>query len=307
MNELNNQNGKLVGIEVSDSTIKAVRIDQKGNVLDSHVTEVALGQENFPQIADFLSQLKERFGNLEKIGVAVPGLISQQTKRVAFSTFSPEHEKIDFLGELETETGLSIVVENDANAAAYAEYLIGSGRGSTNMFYATIGKGVGGAFILDGKIWRGTSGFAGEFGHIAIDADGLKLEGVASRESIVHRTKSRFHQDPTSSLSKFDEEKITISDIVNAAKQEDDFAQMMLKRTGYYVGTAIASVINLLNIEKIVVGGEIMNAEHLVLDAIIERAEELSFAPSFETTQIVEGKLGENATAIGVAFLSSES
>jgi glucokinase len=175
------------------------------------------------------------------------------------------------------------------------------------MFYATIGRGVGGALIFDGHIWRGVSGFAGEFGHIAVDADGLKLEDVASREGIVRRTRERFHQDHTSSLSKFGEEEITISDIVTAAENEDDFAQMMLKRTGFYIGTAIASVINLLNIEKIIVGGEIMEAKHLVLDAIIERAGELSFAPSFETTQIVEGELGDNATAIGAAFLSDES
>ncbi len=79
---------------------------------------------------------------------------------------------------------------------------------------------------------------------------------------------------------------------------------MMLERTGNYVGAAIAGVINLLNIEKIVVGGEIMKAGHLVLDAIIHRARELSFAPSFKTVEIVEGTLGENASAIGVALLS---
>ena len=79
---------------------------------------------------------------------------------------------------------------------------------------------------------------------------------------------------------------------------------MMLERTGVYVGTAIASVINLLNIEKIVVGGEIMAAKHLVLDAIIDRARELSFAPSFIAAKIVEGSLGEYAAAAGAALLS---
>ena len=80
----------------------------------------------------------------------------------------------------------------------------------------------------------------------------------------------------------------------------------MLKRTGTYVGTAVAGVINLLNIEKIVVGGKIMQAANIVLDAIIYRAKELSFAPSFEATEIVESELGENAAAVGVALLSAE-
>ena len=95
-----------------------------------------------------------------------------------------------------------------------------------------------------------------------------------------------------------------MNEIIAAAERDDDFAQMMLERTGMYVGTAVASVINLLNIEKVVVGGEIMQAKHLVLHALVERARELSFAPSFNSTSIVEGELGANAAAIGAAFIS---
>ena len=81
----------------------------------------------------------------------------------------------------------------------------------------------------------------------------------------------------------------------------------MLDRTGIYVGTAIASVINLLNIERIVISGQIIEAENIVLDAIIRRARELTFAPSFEATQIVGSSLGENAAATGAGFLSAET
>jgi glucokinase len=132
----------------------------------------------------------------------------------------------------------------------------------------------------------------------------MRLEDVASTASIVRRTRIRFHQDSTSSLNKLDEQKIRISDIVSAAARGDDFAQLMLQRTGVYVGTAIASVINLLNIERIVVGGEIMEAAEVVLDAIIRRARELSFAPSFNSTKIVAGELHENAAAVGAALLA---
>jgi glucokinase len=150
----------------------------------------------------------------------------------------------------------------------------------------------------------GASGFAGEFGYVSINSAGMRLEEVASSANIVRRTRSRFHQDSTSSLNKLAEESITLQDIISAAEREDDFAQMMLERTGRYVGTALAGVINLLNIEKIVVGGEITQAKHLVLDAIKDRARELSFAPAFQSTTIVEGELGENAAAIGAAFVS---
>ncbi len=307
MSDTTNQAGKFVGIEISNSAINAVCVNRSGELTAAHKVLVNKDVETFANLTNFINEVRDKFGSFDKIGIAVPGLINRQTKRVAFSTFIPEHEKLDFFGEVEVETGLKFLVENDANAAAYGEFLIGAGRGSRNMFYATLGMGVGGAIILDGKIWRGTSGFAGEFGHFAINSEGLKLEGVASTANIVNRTRSRFHQDHTSSLSKIGENEITLADIVTAAKNGDDFAQMMLERTGNYVGTAIAGVINLLNIEKIVVGGEIMQAEHLVLEAIIRRAKEISFAPSFEASEIVEGLLGENATAIGVALLSAES
>lgn len=305
MSESTENTEKLVGVEISDSALKAVCVNRHGII--SGVDKVITSKENgtLTQLIGFINDLKIKFGSFDRIGIAVPGLVHAQTKRIAFSTFIPEHEQIDFLHELEAAVGLKITIENDANAAAYGEFTVGAGRDSKSLFYATLGTGIGGALILGGEIWRGASGFAGEFGHIAINAEGLKLEDVASSANIVRRTRNRFHQDPTSSLSRFDEQEIKLPDLVRAAQNEDDLARMMLERTGNYIGTAIAGVINLLNIEKIVIGGEIMQAENLVLDAIIERAREFSSAPSFNTTEIVEGELGENAAAIGAALLSA--
>lgn len=305
MTEAINQTEKLVGVEVSGSMLKAVCLGAEGKITNSLQTPINKGEEIAPQLVDFIKELTVKFGDFEKIGITVPGLIDRETKRVAFSTYFPEHEKIDLLGELEKVTKLKIFIENDANAAAYGEYNLGAGRGSRDIFYVTLGIGIGGALIFDGNIWRGASGFAGEFGHISINSDGMKLEDVASAANIIRRTRSRFHQDHTSSLRSIGEDEIGLKDVVREAKLGDSFAQMMLERTGMYVGMAIASVINLLNVEKIVVGGLIMQAEHLVLDAIIRRARELSFPPSFKSTEILSGELGENATAAGVALLSS--
>lgn len=307
MSESNLNTKKLVGVEVSKSAFKAVCFDESGNLTDSLRYKIDKSNPTFPQLVNFLGETKTRFGGIERVGVAVPGLVHQETKRIAYSTFIPEHEQIDFLTELEAATNLKITVENDANAAAYGEYKLGAGRGSRSLFFVTLGTGVGGALIFDGKIWRGASGFAGEFGHIAVNSEGMKLEDVASAANIVRRTKNRFHQDSTSSLGKLDEDEIRIANVVREAREGDDFARLMLDRTGGYVGTAIAGVINLLNIERIVISGQIMEAEHLVLDSIIRRARELTFAPSFEATEIVESTLGENAAAVGIALLSAEN
>ncbi len=304
MSEPIQQSGNFVGIEVSAAAINAVCIDGAGTVLNSLKVPFDRRSETLPQLLAVVDKIKQGWGGFEKIGIAVPGLISRETKRVAFSARIPEHSVIDLAAEIRSATGLQTLIENDANAAAYGEFIAGAGRGSRNIFYATLGAGVGGAFIINGDIWKGAAGFAGEFGYVPINSEGMRLEDVASSANIVRRTVSRYQQDSTSSLSRLEEDRIGIADIVTAAAKEDDFARMMLERTGTYVGTAIASVINLLNIEKIVIGGEIMQAGDVVLDAVIRRAKELSFSPSFENTGIVAGELGENAPAIGVALIA---
>ena len=305
-NEPVHNSENIVGVEISDATFTAVCLGAGAAIVGARKVSFDRTQPNLPQLIDFIKQLSADFGAFSRLGIAVPGLVRQDTKRVAFSAYIPEHSEIDLSGEIESAIGAKVTIENDANAAAYGEYKVGAGRGSRDMFYVTLGTGVGGAFIFNGKIWRGISGFAGEFGYVAVNSDGMRLEDVASADSIVRRTRSRFRQDKTSSLNDLREDQITLGHLIGEARKNDDFAQMMLRRTGVYVGTAIADVINLLNIEKIVVGGEIMQAEHLVLDAIVQRARELSFAPSFESARIAGGQLGENAAAVGAALLASE-
>ncbi len=299
--------GRLVGVEASVSSFRAVCLDGAGEMTASETGTFDPSEGALQQLSGFIAGLKERFGSFDRVGIAVPGLIRRDSGRVAYSAHIPEHSTIDLAKEIEKSTGVKVLIENDANAAAYGELKLGAGRGSSNMFYATLGVGVGGALILNNQIWRGVSGFAGEFGYVAVNSDGMRLEDVASAANIVRRTRTRFNRDSTSSLNKLEEEQISIHKIVEAAENGDDFAGLMLERTGSYVGTAIATVINLLNIEKVVIGGEIMHAGHLVLDAVVRRARELSFGPSFEIADITSGELGESAAAAGVALIANEN
>jgi glucokinase len=222
----------------------------------------------------------------------------------------------DLQAELRAATGLPVVLDNDANAGALGEYTVGAGRGSRNMFYVTIGTGIGGALILDGRLWRGVSGFAGEFGHITIDREGEEctcgnvgcLETVASAPNIVRRTHERLLRDSTSSLSRLGLQKsFTAADIAHEARSGDDFALLMIERTGRYIGTAVAAVINLLNVERVVLGGGVMDAGPLILDPIIREAGRRSFQPCFEAAQIVAASLGPDAVPIGAAVLARDA
>ena len=298
-----NRSAVRVGIEISSTSLNAVALGANDEVIKAHSVTIDNEKDIAEQVSALVAELKSEFGEFGRFGVAIPGLVDRATGRVAFSAIVPTQSEVDLGSRIKAATGLDVVIENDANAAAFGEYCCGAGRNSEDMFYATLGEGVGGAFIFGGDIWHGASGFAGEFGYVLIDSEGMKLEDVASTANVVSRTRSRFKQDSTSSLGKLNEEDLDLSRIIAAAEDNDDFAQMMLERTGMYVGTAVASVINLLNIERIVIGGAIMQAKHLVLDGVIERARELSFVPAFESTRIVEGELGPNAAAIGAAFI----
>lgn len=291
-----------IGIEVSSSRFRAVSLGENG-VADSSSVPVELLESRLDQLTAFVARLRSDWGDPASVGIAIPGLVDHSGQKLIYSAHIPEHADTDLVSAIEAAASVRPVIENDANAAAYGEYQLGAGRGSRSMFYVTLGEGVGGALIIDGEIWRGAGGFAGEFGCVPINSEGTRLEEVASTINIIRRTRSRFHQDSTSALNDLDEDAITLDAIIDAAEKDDDFAKMMLKRTGAYVGSAVATVINLLNVEKIVIGGDIMQARNVVLDAVIERAHEFSFRGSFETTSIVEGVLGADAAAAGAALL----
>jgi glucokinase len=304
-----------VGIELSGATMRAALVNAEGVVTERR--EAALERDGVSeQVTSVVTELRDVSPRVAALGVGVPGLVDPQTDRVIISPDLPSVVRGDLHGELGHATGLRVELENDANAAAYGEYIVGAGRGSRNMFYVTIGKGIGGALILDGRLWYGASGFAGEFGHITIDPEGVEcscgnvgcLETVASAPNIVRRTHERLYRDGTSSLSRLAVNKdFTAADIAREAKNGDDFALLMIERTGRYIGTAIAAVINLLNIERIVLGGGVMEAGDLILNPIIRETGRRAFQPCFEAAQIVAASLGTDAVPIGAAMLARDA
>jgi glucokinase len=302
-----------VGVELCAGSARAALVTSDGRVVASRegaLAAVDLGE----QVARLVSELRDAApARVEAVGVGVPGLVNPQTGRVVISSDLPSVVREDLREALGRATGLPVALDNDANAGAFGEYAAGAGRGSRNMFYVTIGTGIGGALILDGRLWRGASGFAGEFGHITIDPEGVDcacgnvgcLETVASAPNIVRRTHERLMRDSTSSLSRLGLNKnFTAADIAHEARNGDDFAALMMARTGRYIGTAIAAVINLLNTERVVLGGGVMDAGELILNPVIEEARRRSFQPNFESTQIVAATLGADAVPIGAALLA---
>src|SRR4030095_10032328 len=305
----------LIGMHLSGRKLQAALVDSSGNLVKKVGTEIS--PENIvSQAASVVRELSSDGANISALGFAIPGLVNRQTDVVLVSPEVPSPIREGLHSELSKATVLRVELENDANAAAYGEFIVGAGRGSRNIFYMMIGNGIGGAIILDGKLWTGSSGFAGEVGHITIDAEGLEcvcgntgcLETLASAPSIVRRAQDRLNRDSTSSLSKLGLNKnFTADDIAHEANEGDDFALMMIERTGKYIGTGVASVINLLNIEKIVLRGGVMEDASLILNPIIHEVKRRAFQPCFEATEIVAAKLGLDGASIGAALLARDA
>jgi glucokinase len=305
----------LIGIYIYGTRVCTALVDDQGSLIGEKIADIS-PKNLIAELAAIVEEIRGTREGVAAIGVAIPGLVNRQMDRVIAARDLPSKIVEDLHGELTQATGLRVEIENDANAAAYGEYKVGAGRGSRDLFYMMIGNGIGGAIILDGKLWTGASGFAGEVGHITIDAEGLQcvcgntgcLETVASAPSIVRRARERLNRDGTSSLSRLALNKsFTAEDVAHQANEGDDFALMMIERTGKYIGTGVASVINLLNIERIVLGGGVMDAGSLILNPIIQETKRRAFQPSFEATEIVAGKLGINAAPIGAALLARDA
>jgi glucokinase len=305
----------LIGIDLSGQQIRAAIVSNEGQMLERRQASIE-GDRLVEQVAQVVSDLRKIKSDVATVGIAIPGLVNRQIDRVVVSRDLPSTVRDDLHSEFMKATGLRVELENDANAAAYGEYKVGAGRGSRDMFYITIGEGIGGAIILDGKLWTGASGFAGEVGHITIDTEGIEcecgntgcLETVASAPNIVRRANERLHRDGTSSLSKLAINKdFTADDIAHEASNGDDFSLMMIERTGKFIGTGVASVLNLLNIERVVLGGGVMDAGDLILNPIIEEAKRRAFQPCFDATQIVAATLGPDAVSIGAAMLARDA
>ncbi len=305
----------FIGIDLSGPNVRAALLSDEGRVLERR--EAVISSDNLVElVAKVGPELGAGDSSVAAMGIGIPGLVNRQTDRVIASRNLPATVRDDLHAEFMRATGIRVELENDANAAAYGEYKVGAGRGSRDIFYMMIGTGIGGAIILDGKLWTGASGFAGEVGHITIDTDGLEcvcgntgcLETVASAPSIVRRARERLNRDSTSSLSKLGLNKdFSADDVAQEANEGDDFALMMIERTGKYIGTGVASVINLLNIERIILGGGVMGAGQLILNPIIQEAKRRAFQPCFEATQIVAATLGSDAVTIGAAMLARDA
>lgn len=248
------------------------------------------------------------------ISVAVPGTVDVNNGVVIKAPNVPCLDGFRLGAALESELRCTAMLENDANAAAVGEMWQGAARGFTSIVFITLGTGVGGGIILNGKLWRGADGSAAEVGHMALDpfagvpcTCGSRgcLEVYASATAIVRMTREARPRYPNSQLHTT--ELLTAATIYEAGIKGDELAVEVFRRMGVYLGIGIASLINLLNPEIIVIGGGVASGWCLFEKHMRQQVIERAFPLPARRVKIVPSECGDNAGLLGAARLAFDN
>lgn len=310
------QTGARLGVDLGSHHIRVGILDTTGQLRDFHRENYAAnpadtrnGAALAAQLRTLLQQALAAEPEVTAIGISFPGLIQQPSQQILKLAHAPGLTTINLHAELQESLKVPVHFENSASAAAFAEMQAGAARGRNDWLYLHIGANVSAGLILGGQLQRGKSGLAGALGEMAIDPEHtgefVPLESMVSAENIVRRTERRLQRDSTSSLSRLKllGGSYTYDDIIEAADKGDDLAQLMLQRTGKFIGMAIAEVINLLNLSMVAIGGA-QAARRFLVPAIAEEAEQRASEILYADCQIVPAELGPEASVIGAALLA---
>ena len=305
------------GIDLGGTFIKGGVVNDSGEILD--MEQIPTEAEGGPaHVIDRIAMLVKKLSSASRknplagVGVGVPGQVITDKGLLVEAPNLPCWENIFVAEELEARLHLPAYLGNDANVAALGEFWYGAGQGSTHMLMVTLGTGVGGGLILNGKIFRGASGGAGEFGHMVISRDGARctcgrrgcVEAYVGTAGIMRALKEGLDSDESSPLADRDFSTLTPRDISEAAGKGDKTAAAVLANAGAWLGVGIGSVANLLNIDRVVVGGGVAAAGHLLLEPAAEKCRETALKVSYSDLTIVPAALGNRAGLAGAARLA---
>lgn len=314
---------RAVGVDLGGTKINVLLVDEKGNILarEKRPTETEKGKTQvIEKIKDMvLKVLKDAnlgLGDIEGIGIGFPGIVDRERTVAVYAPNLGEEWKQEVpIGEILSEfLDLPIELENDVNLVAWAEWLVGAGRGTRTMISIAIGTGIGSGIILDGKIWRGAHGIAGEFGHTTVLPDGPLcgcgnrgcIESIASGSGIEKYAKSILPEHPESIIWKIcegDTSKVTVRTILQAAEKNDSLALQIFNHAGYYLGIALANYVHIIDPERIVIGGGVANVRDYIAKPMKEEFYKRALRYIKERVSFAWAELGEDAGGIGAGLM----
>ena len=313
---------KIIGIDLGGTSVKFAILTQKGEVQEKWSIKTNILDEGSHIVDDMIESINHRLKLLNLsaedfigIGMGSPGVVDREKGTVIgaynlnWKTLQPVKEKI------EKATGISFFIDNDANVAALGERCKGAGENQRYVVFMTLGTGVGGCIVAEGKLLHGVAGAAGELGHITVDFDqpilctcGKKgcLETVASATGIVNLTR-RYADEYAgdAELKKLIDngEDVNAKIVFDLAKDGDELALIVYRNFARYLGIACANIGSILNPSTIVIGGGVSAAGEFLLDGVRKVYEENSFPQVRTSTKLALATLGNDAGVIGAASL----
>lgn len=302
---------RRAGIDVGGTKCLGVVLDDDGRVVAEWRRPTPRGAE---AIIDTLAALVGDMGRVDTLGIGVPGLVTREgVLRAAPNLVDIADFAVGPL--LSARLGIDVAVDNDATCAAIAEWLVGAGRGTSDLVMVTLGTGIGGGVVAGGRLVRGVNGFAGEIGHMVVDPDGPPCPcgrrgcweryasgsglGRLAREAAVGGRLPRVVQ-----LAGGDPELVRGEDVRSAAEEGDPDALAVIDEFARWVAVGLVSLTNALDPEVFVLGGGLAASPEIYLGPIAHWFDELLYAPALRPhPRLLFAELGEHAGAVGAALL----
>jgi len=286
----------VLGIDVGATNVKAVAVTPPGYILRQGRFATRDGDAATPwagAVRDYIRGHEEEHGASRSLGIASPGLVARDQRSIAWMRGRMAAVQgldwTEFLGRKQL-----VPVLNDAHAALLGETWIGAGRGVENAVLLTLGTGVGGAVLCDGKLLRGAIGRAGHLGHLSLNPEGApdiastpgSLEDAIGDCTILARSDGRFE---------------TSAELVQGVRAGDEHATQVWLKSIKALAAAIASIINCVDPEVVILGGGVARAGKYLFDPLEEQLEQFEWRPLGGRVQVVPAALGEFAGALGAA------
>lgn len=308
----NELSGYSIGVDLGVNYILGVLTDLRGNICQEKKTNISdltyeeILEELFTIIDMLIKSAPSSPYGIVGIGVGVPGIVNKDQKILLAPNLN--WKSIDLKSELENKYNLPIVVENEANAGAYGEKNFGVGKHYDNIIYVSVGIGIGVGLILNGELYRGNNGFSGEFGHMAIEADGAKCScGSNGCWELYASEKSLLFNAQRSDLKETLDGELSLETIMKLAESGNETAQQLFNRIGKYLGVGINNIINIFNPQKVIIGNQMAEAAKWLEPSMMEWIEEQSLWFSRKDLTIDFSGLQTHSTALGVAAFSAEN
>jgi glucokinase len=322
------KNSFAVGVDLGGTNLRIAAVDSSGKILEKITTgtEVARGRDRvIDEMCLAVQTLAHKYNQareLDGIGVGVPGIIDMASGMVRQSPNLPGWEDYPVREEIERRLATTVVLENDANAAALGEKWLGAASEVDDMCMITLGTGVGGGVVLGGRVWHGMTGMAGELGHVNVDPDGPPcgcgsrgcLEQFASATAVKRMALEAIATGSAPELSRAmnSDPEFSSKVVHQMATQGDQPAREIFDRVGVALGIAVAGLINIFNLPMYVIGGGVSSAWDAFSPALFRELQRCSFvyratAPATSNDDKVQSRSGRPSTIITCALLGSDA